>query len=280
MGDHDLPGLECVFQPELEREVADHGKPFRLGRLHHRPEDLRRQRGIDLDQIVAARLLPADLERGPRRVVERDEGRVARRIAVQGGTGGVDRRSRDRAEPHLFAPGTRARAAVEVEHGGHAVREVVEEIRVAVEMDVHVGQPGHERGAAPVDPQGVPGYVDRSARAHREDPIAADEHGLVGERARGVHREDANPLEDDRVRLPVLNRVGNPARAGEEKPGDERRHQCAAEDPCRSHVGKMGPRALRVLYDLRVRPSYERSARRNAEGVVPVARRNARVRLA
>ena len=62
----------------------------------------------------------------------------------------------------------------------------------ARDVRVHFGEPGNQVLAAAIHPGAALGHLHLARGSDLDDPVAADDHGLVGNRPLAVHRNDGH----------------------------------------------------------------------------------------
>ena len=137
-------------------------QPVRLGRLDGVEEDIRFQRVVgDLDEVDVHRLQPVERRVDLGRRADLDRALPERIIALQLRSGGVDGGSEQRAVRHLASPFEHGVADVGrgIAHRGDAISHInrkevpvlLDQLRSAAEMHVHVPEAGHHIFAGGVD---------------------------------------------------------------------------------------------------------------------------------
>jgi len=122
--------------------------------------------------------------------------------------------------------------AAEVADGGDAVGDVEQQIAGVEQVDVQVGQAGHEKPPAAVDPQSAGGR-GRSRRFHRPDPALPHDHGAVGQNPAGAELHDRDVLDRERRRagLAGLGIGSRGEQGGQHERGENRGREAHADTP-------------------------------------------------
>ena len=161
-------------------------------RPDQRLEYLQLEPGVDLEQIVPGRFL----------LLDRLDGRLGRgdAVAVQRRTGRVDRGAQDVVPRRPRAQLEVAGMAQHPADGGDPAGDVEEEHPIddavgrlpARDVRVHLGQAGDQVLAPTLDPRGPGRHRDAIGRPDGGDPVAADEDGLMRDRALPVHGNEGD----------------------------------------------------------------------------------------
>jgi hypothetical protein len=190
-----LPAFQHALQPHRTGDVTGHRNRVDSRGTGDLPVDVRSQRRIHLDEVVPrpglALDLGASLRRSAKDGVDPPEGRIAVQPVAAGEDGGSQPLARGHLAPELQDRVGRAVPA-EVPDGGNAVGEVEQQILRVEQVDVHVGEAGHQVLAAAVDPERATGHGKLGRRADRRDPAIANQDSLMLYHALAVDGDQAD----------------------------------------------------------------------------------------
>ena len=223
-----------VADPDVGRDVAAEPDADLAGRLGEGVVLGAREAGVDLEQVPPLGRLLADARGGL--LGRRD------RLVAEAGAGEVERRRQQLA---------RVRAGAELELAGRPehpadrrdpLRKVEEQGLLGErgrrarrrDVAVHLGQAGSEKPARAVHDRGAVRHLDGPVGPDGDDPVAAHDDGVVGERPLGVGGHDAHVLEDRRV-------LGGDGRgAGGQREEGEEAHGAGDGEPLASAARRRG----------------------------------------